>query len=98
MKSYDFKAAARWHFVFHLTKAKTFVASRLEREVTGGISAAKANHTKVRVGLALLLHWLLKKLRLATLNRSHTQLKLHKMSALTLLMHKPIISKCHSVI
>lgn len=94
MKSYAFKAAGRWHFVFQITKPGTFFTSCLKREVIGGISGAKANHVKARVGQALMAYWLLKKLRLVTLSRSHTQLKLHQMPAPALLMHKPIISKC----
>lgn len=44
------QSSKRWHFVLPLTKARTIVASELEREVTGGISAA--NHIRGRVGSA----------------------------------------------
>lgn len=82
------QSCKRWHFVLPLTKARTIVASELEREVTGGISAA--NHIRGRVGSCLLLVGL----RVATPGCSQAQvpLWLHKMSAPALLMHRLLLA------
>lgn len=62
-----------------LTKARTIVASELEREVTGGISAA--NHRRGRVGSAN-----------EGCSQARVPLWLHKMSAPAPLMRRLLLA------